>query len=143
MTLFFKLPIKYFIFGTAGSLLLASQTIFAYFSLDEWEYYKEIIVPETFNSSNLISIHPDVDIFSNSSEKLKDVRIIDNNGLEIPYILNVGVGEYQERLLHADFEHNRDVGGKYTSLTADLGSQEILHNRIEIDTPILAVILSS
>ena len=68
---------------------------------------------------------------------MKDVRIIDNNGLEIPYILNVGVGEYQERLLHADFEHNRDVGGKYTSLTADLGSQEILHNRIEIDTPIL------
>ena len=137
MTLFFKLPIKYFIFGSAGSLLLASQTIFAYFSLDEWEYYKEIFVPETFNSSNLISIHPDVDIFSNSSEKLKDVRIIDNNGLEIPYILNVGVGEYQERLLHADFEHNRDVGGKYTSLTADLGSQESLHNRIEIDTPIL------
>ena len=88
--------------------MLASQTIFAYFSLDEWEYYKEIFVPETFNSSNLISIHPDVDIFSNSSEKLQDVRIIDNNGLEIPYILNVAVVENQETLLHYQFEPNRD-----------------------------------
>lgn len=136
MSFFFKLPIKYFILATVGSFLLTSQPIFAYFSLTEWEYYKEIFVPDTLNESNLISIHPDIDIFSNGSEKLRDIRIIDNNGLEIPYILDLAVGEYQKRLLHADLEHNRDVGGKYSTLTADLGSQGILHNRIEIDTPV-------
>ena len=136
MSLFFKLPFKYFVLATVGSLLLISQPVLAYFSLAEWKYYKEISMPNTLNKSSLISIHPDTDIFSNGSDQLMDARIIDNNGLEIPYILDVLFGEYQKRLLHTVLEHNKDVGGKYSTLTADLGSQGVLHNRIEIDTPV-------
>ena len=108
--------------------------MFADFSLTDWQYVKPVLLPAELREGGLIELHPDVELFAGSAPGLVDIRIIDEDGSEVPYKVEVSEGERQRTPLSASLQDKGYVPGSYTTFTADLGREGLLHNRIEFQT---------
>ncbi len=99
--------------------------------LSAWPYFKEI-QPHT-NSSGLVDFVLDRETLDKARTDHADLRIYDNTGREIPYVLRVR----REIEVHDAFtarEYNRGVEGDATQVSCDLGEQPQEHNEVEIET---------
>ena len=119
--------------GAAISILVASQA-FADFSLTDWRYVKPIIFPADLSQEGLVELTPDYEVFASSSPRLIDLRIIADDGDEVPYKAEVSRGERQRTSFNAALRDKGYVPGRYTTFVADLGRDGVLHNEIEIRT---------
>ena len=120
--------------GLAASLLVVSQA-FADFSLTDWRYVKPVILPPGLQDEGLVEVFPDPESFAGSSPGLVDIRVIADDGTEVPYSSDIGRGERQRTPFPVSIRDQGYVQGRYTSFVADLGREGLLHNEIEVLTP--------
>ena len=118
-----------------GATILVASQVFADFSLTDWRYVKPIRLPSNLSEEGLIELHPDPELFSGSSPGLVDIRVIAASGSEVPYKFEISKGEHQQTSLSVSLRDKGYVSGKYTTFTADLGREGVLHNRVEFRTP--------
>ncbi|MFC1930060.1 DUF3999 family protein [Chloroflexota bacterium] len=122
-------------FVAAVLFVLLAPGVAADFSLRDWQYLREITLPSELQREGLVEFSPDSEVFTNSVSGLVDLRIIMGEGTEVPYKLEIGKAGRQQNSFLVSLSDKGYVPGSYTTFTADLGRQGILHNEIEIETP--------
>jgi Protein of unknown function (DUF3999) len=99
--------------------------------LSAWPYFKEIQPHANF--SGLASFTLDQETLDKARTDHADLRIYDNKGREIPYVLRIR----REVELHNAFtarEFDRGIEGNAAQISCDLGDQPQEHNEVEIET---------
>jgi hypothetical protein len=123
----------------AGSALLAAISAAA-LSGDlpsawrAWRYSRRIqTTPAT--SPTFCQVHLSAGVFPHSDNLLGDLRVIAENGSEVPYSLSVENSGIKVESRRADLRENSYVPGQYTQVLLDLGKQPLFHNAVKIATP--------
>lgn len=103
---------------------------FASFNIEKWQYYKDISV----SGVGFMRISLDDEMFANSKAELSDLRIIDNNGDEIPYKLTVSEEKYKSEKFYPKMLNNSYAPGTGTSVILEFqeGQKEV--NQLKIIT---------
>lgn len=112
-------------------LLLPLGTL-AGFNLGHWQFQKEIMLPQ--GAKGLMSVQLNDEVFSHANTSLSDLRVIDNNQGEVPYVVKrlneiTRVDTFTPRIFNLS-----SVPGKDTSFIVDLGPRQIVpvHNSITL-----------
>jgi len=74
-------------------LLLSPLFILADFNIENWLFYKAIILPENLPEKGPVAIELDNEVFSSARSDFGDLRIIEGEGNEIPFSLIRKEGE--------------------------------------------------
>ena len=114
--------------------LASSSALFADFELGKWAFVKQIVLPEGVDKGTLVEVVPDRAVYSGAASNLRDLRIISGSGEEVAYVSEIAQGSRQTSALAARVLDNGYVEGEYNTFVVDLGSEGVLHNRIEILT---------
>jgi hypothetical protein len=121
--------------GAASAFLLTAACAFAT-SLpaqwNAWRYTREI-KSEHPGALNYVAIGPDV--LTHATENVPELRILDENGVETPYVVRTSIGVTRTDSWQATIRENSFVRGKYTQLVLDLGVYPRFHNAVRLDTP--------
>jgi len=121
--------------GFAFLVLLAAAAALAASLPDQWrawKYSREISSGHP-GALNYITVRPDV--LAHSAENISDLRILDESGMEAPYVLRTSIGVAKTESWPATIRENSFVPGKYTQLVLDLGVYPRFHNAVWLDTP--------
>lgn len=99
-----------------------------------WRYSRAIDLPAT-QSPRLVSLKVPQDVYANAAPGLADLRVIDETGTEVPYVLRGEVAASQPvPSQSATILENSFAPGHYTQLVLDLKDVEGFHSSIQIDT---------
>ena len=74
-------------------------------------------------------------MLTHSAQNISDLRILDENGVETPYVVRTSIGVAKTESWQAKIRENSFVPGKYTQLVLDLGVYPRFHNAVKLDTP--------
>ena len=74
-------------------------------------------------------------MFAAAAGGLADIRIISDEGQEVPYKLEISQAQHERTSFGVAIRDKGYVAGSYTVFTADLGKAGILHNEIDFSTP--------
>jgi hypothetical protein len=97
-----------------------------------WRYTREIQSGHP-GALNYLSIGPDV--LTHAADSVSDLRVLDENGIETPFVVRTSVGVTKTESWQATIRENSFVPGKYTQLVLDLGVYPRFHNAVHLDTP--------
>ena len=96
-----------------------------------WRYSRQIGIS---SGSGPVKVSIPLDTYARLENGLADMRVVDDLGSEIPFIL------YDENIRTpmearpAAIRENSFVPGKYTQLAVDLGARTAFHNALEVQT---------
>ena len=138
---FGKLIILSLLTATAGAALLPAFRAAADFALAEWQYYKPLALPPELTAGQLAAATLDREVFQQAAAAgrpdllpLRDLRVIRDDGTEVPYQLRIADGRAERETAPAQIRDLGHLPGQYTSFIADLGAGGIRHNEVEIFT---------
>jgi hypothetical protein len=97
----------------------------------EWHYSRQISVS---NASGPVKVSIPPDVYAHLENGLPDLRVLDDLGSEIPFILYDENVRAPVEARPATIRENSFLPGKYTQLVVDLGGRTGFHNAIEIQT---------
>ncbi|MBZ5528785.1 MAG: DUF3999 domain-containing protein [Acidobacteriia bacterium] len=122
----------------AFSLALLFTLAAALFAADlpeawrSWRYSRPITLRSAGEPVRL-PLPPDV--FAHSANRLADLRILDDQASEVPYLLGGETAGTTFRILPATLRENSFVPGQFTQLVVDTGETVKFHNTVRIETP--------
>lgn len=124
---------KIFFLATISGSILFTSTVYADFLPEEWLYTKDIQLPAGITEDTLVGVELDNEVFANAKADFSDLRIVDKEGMEIPYVLRSEttqreIVDHSPRMLNLSH-----VPGSHTSFVADFGGN-VAHNQIKIST---------
>jgi hypothetical protein len=96
-----------------------------------WHYSRQISISDASGPVK-VSIPPD--IYAHLENGLSDLRVLDDLGSEIPFILYDENVRAPVESRPATIRENSFLQGKYTQLVVDLGARTGFHNALEIQT---------
>jgi Protein of unknown function (DUF3999) len=99
-----------------------------------WRYWRPIEVPST-DSVRLAGLLLPQDVYLRAQTALPDLRIIDDNGNEVPYARYEREGSASSRDLPTEILENSYAPGDYTQVVLSVGASAPFHNAVEINTP--------
>ena len=105
----------------------------AEFLPQEWLFTKNIITPEGVGKDTLIGVELDSEVFGKVKKDMGDLRIIDNNGVEVPYVLRSETTKSQTVRYSPKMYDLSFTAGDSTSFIVDFGGN-VAHNEISILT---------
>jgi hypothetical protein len=97
-----------------------------------WRYSRPI---EGAGGPGLATISIPIDLYAHLDRGFSDLRIVDESGKEIPYLLYDKNVRAPIETRTATIRENSFVPGQYTQLVIDTGDKITFHNAIEIHTP--------
>lgn len=114
--------------------VLLAHVAYADFIGEEWKYIKDIEVPSGIGEHTLVGIELDSEVFGTAKSSFADLRIVSEEGFEVPYVLRSergrrAVEKYSPEVFDLSF-----VDDSHTSFIVDFG-ESIAHNEIIINTP--------
>ena len=89
-----------------------------------------INLPDNIQDEALAQLEPDNEVFGHSALNLIDLRIIENDIVEIPYGLEISNSESKSTSFPANLQDQTHIPGEFTTFVADVGPENILHNEI-------------
>jgi len=98
-----------------------------------WRYSRSI--PATAYSG-MAELELPAGILAHSHNHLADLRLIDDRGLEVPYVLYVDRGG--DPVTHswtAKLHENSFVPGQYTQIVLEVRTNSLFHNTVRLETP--------
>ncbi len=102
---------------------------------EHWLYSRSIELPPA-EAAHLVSVTVPVEIYGHAQSQQADLRVIDDNGQEVPYVLYAKQRVEQRQWRNAKLE---DLGyvaaGQYTHAIVDVGENPEPHNSIVLDSP--------
>ena len=114
--------------------ILALSSANADFSLEDWKFVKPISVPAGVTEGDLVEVVPDPEVFNGAAPGLADLRIVQGNGKEVPYVVVVERDSRERRSFPVSIRDLGFVPGQFSTFVADLGKGGLLHNEIEVFT---------
>jgi hypothetical protein len=125
-----RLPV---LFAAIAMHLVFPCSASADFSSTDWEFFKEIRVPQP-PKSEYVFFQVDAEIYDGCRGTLDSLRIIDADGREIPYQL-VTKDEREEReTFDPKILNNAYLAGDHNSFVLDIGEERPAVNELEIVT---------
>jgi hypothetical protein len=122
---------KKFIFYITIILLIAIASNVSAIELTKWKYYCEITIDGDAKKYARVDITPE--IYDAAKLDLSDIRIIDSQGQQVPYLLTKP-NDVTEKYRYAPDVINRSTNARNDSLvTLDFGKQT-MKNSIEVET---------
>lgn len=100
---------------------------------EHWLYSRSIELP-AIQAAQLVSVTVPVEIYGHVQPQQADLRVIDDNGQEVPYILYAKQRVEQRQWRATKLEDLGHVTGQYTHAIVDVGENPELHNSIALDT---------
>ncbi len=104
--------------------------VYAEFIKTAWQFKKEISVPILLDPT-YVKATLDREVLSGSHLQ-NDIRIIDNNGEEVPYQLVVETGSVEQGYYPAKMYNLVSLSGQ-TMFALDLGATGLIHNQVVIN----------
>jgi hypothetical protein len=98
-----------------------------------WHYSRAIELPAT-DAPRLASIVAPLDMYRRAKPWLADLRVIDDQSAEIPYVSFRQTGTSNTASLPSTVRENSFTAGKFTQLVVDLGAHAPFHNALRIET---------
>jgi hypothetical protein len=98
-----------------------------------WRYARMFLLPET-TEQRLISVTLPREVYAASQVRLEDLRVIDDQGREVPYVLYARQGGTVVEQRKTALVENRFYNGQYTQVTLDLGEHAAVHNGVALTT---------
>lgn len=99
-----------------------------------WQYFRTIGLSET-SVQQLVSVSVPQDVYARSTNHLADLRVIDDAGIEVPFILEAPRGSENMAQRGCPILESSFVPGKYTQIVCDAGENSPFHNAITLQTP--------
>lgn len=111
-------------------LLLIPSICLANFEITKWEFYKNI----TTEGEGLKKISIDDQMFSGTERDLRDLRVLDKEGYEVPYKLlksqtTANIKTYYPKIINNSYEEGKD-----SSVVLDFGENNQGINSLDIKT---------
>ena len=97
--------------------------------------YSRAIQTSPVASPIFCNVHVAPGVYPHSDNFPADLRIIADNGAEIPYSLAAENGGTKTESRHAELRENSYVPGQYTQVLLDLGKDAAFHNAVKVETP--------
>jgi hypothetical protein len=97
-----------------------------------WRFSRTIVVPRGVESQLVRATLP-LEVVGRAQPSLDDLRVIDDRGTEVPYILYARVGTRTLNWRATKLSEAGFVAGEYTQVVVDSGTSGRLHNSIEIE----------
>jgi Protein of unknown function (DUF3999) len=113
-----------FIASAAGPLPSAWQ---------HWRYSRAIEITPT-GREQLVSVVVPLEVFIHDKGALNDLRVIDDQGTETPYVILKRDGTSRTSSLPSTLRENSFTPDQFTQLVIDLGVHTPFHNAVRIDT---------
>ncbi|MFZ3217228.1 MAG: DUF3999 family protein [Candidatus Acidiferrales bacterium] len=110
--------------GTAGPLPAAWK---------HWHYWRAIEVAPA-DAAQLASVVAPLDAYAHAHTGLRDLRVIDDQGTEIPYVIFRRLGTATSASLPSSLRENSFSAGAFTQLVLDAGRSAPFHNAVRIQT---------
>jgi hypothetical protein len=98
-----------------------------------WHYSRAVELSPT-DATRLVSLVAPLDMHAHAKPWLADLRVIDDQGAEIPYVSFRRVGTSNTTTLPATQRENSFTAGQFSQLVVDLGAHAPFHNALRIDT---------
>jgi hypothetical protein len=122
-----------------ATLLLvgAAVTLGAQASTDEarsaWRYRRTVVLPPSTNGS-LVAVPLPPELQAHSQPALRDLRLIDSGGRELPYLVHEDTARRVERRWSGYLTEAQRERRAYSTWTADFG-EVVTFDRLELDLP--------
>jgi len=100
-----------------------------------WRYSRDVQIPAEANSRSLAEIRLPWEVLSRAQRGAADLRLIDDQGREVPYEWNEPRSIDDARSISGNIVENSFVAGKYTQVVADFGDEKTVFGRIRVATP--------
>ncbi len=84
--------------------------------------------------AQLVGVVAPPDLYAHAKPWLADVRVIDDQGAEVPYVSFRREGTSDTTSLPVTLHESSFAAGKFTQLVVDLGAHAPFHNALRIDT---------
>ncbi|MGH9703930.1 MAG: hypothetical protein ACRD4K_11185, partial [Candidatus Acidiferrales bacterium] len=122
------------LFGAAAALAAADSSPLPV-RWRYWSYSRPVIfAPDT--PAGFINITIPFDVYADAQSNLNDLRLIDNAGNEVAFVLYSHEGHTSEKQLSAKMGEVSFAPGKYTQAVLELDEQASFHNGVSIETPL-------
>lgn len=108
------------------------STASADFSQKEWRAYKEVRLPSDIDTTTLLRVSLDAQVFATSTSDLRDLRVVGVDNKEVPYLLITNRDDIVSSLLAPKILNKGSVAGESTSFVLDFGNS-VLHNQVTLD----------
>jgi len=102
-----------------------------------WRYTRSVQQNSTISSEAAgtpAEIRLPWDIFAHCNTGLSDVRVLDDQGREVPYALRIDRGSAGSESHEAHILENSFAAGKYTQVVGDLGHDVPIYDRVRVET---------
>ena len=96
-----------------------------------WQYSRRIL-PQAAAESGLVRVPLPMDIYAHAQSDLGDLRVIDEAGTEVPFILHAVHGGQTRSWRNAPLTDVGFVPGRFTHVIVDTGSRQEQHNLLEL-----------
>jgi Protein of unknown function (DUF3999) len=129
-----------FVLGAIAAALLATLAALADTPLpaawEHWRYSRaiELPTPNPAGATQLAGVVAPPDIYAHAEPRLADLRVIDDQGAEVPYVIFQQLGSSKSASLPATLRENSFTAGSFTQLVLDAGARAPFHNAVRIQT---------
>ncbi|OFV83026.1 MAG: hypothetical protein A3D93_06120 [Acidobacteria bacterium RIFCSPHIGHO2_12_FULL_67_30] len=114
-----------------GLALLATTTLPP--AWKNWQYSRVVAVEPTVEPRLVGAVIPP-EVYARARPHLADLRLIDDRGTEVPYILRIRQGKESRQWREGRVQDTGFYPGRYTQAVVDVGSRLPLHNCLEVET---------
>jgi hypothetical protein len=134
-----------FLASVIGAALLAAFATLAAAPLPaawkHWHYSRAIELPPpdatiavTTDGGRLAGVVMPADLYTHTDTGLADLRVIDDRGAEVPYVISQRARSFRSSTLPSTLRENSFSAGAFTQLVLDAGAHAPFHNSVQIET---------
>jgi hypothetical protein len=106
-----------------------------------WRYSRaiELPLPDAMSSATtgrvrLAGVVLPADFYTHTNTRLADLRVIDDRGAEVPYVISQRTRSFRSSTLPSTLRENSFSAGAFTQLVLDAGAHAPFHNSVQIET---------
>jgi hypothetical protein len=129
-----------FVVGTIGVICAALPAAFAALAdtplpaaWEHWHYSRAIELAPA-GVEQLAGVVAPPDLYTHTDIGLADLRMIDDQGTEVPYVIFQRLGSSKSSALSTTLRENSFSAGAFTQLVLDAGAHAPFHNEVRIET---------
>lgn len=102
-------------------------------SWNHWRYWRAIDLPPSA-TSRLASVTVVAEVFSRSRPELSDLRVVDDQGSETPYIVMMQEGSKRSEPRSTILHERSFAPGLYTQVVIEVPDRSVFHNILAVQT---------
>jgi len=117
-------------------VLMSTAVAWADFRVSDWKFWASLAAPEQPRPvGGFVRLTLPGQILALAGDGLQDVRLVDDSGVEVPYLLLVERAEVQKTTVPVLILDRGIVPNQYQQVVCDLGEGNSYSNQLQLETP--------